>query len=74
MAAASMLIGGAGDYHVMIRYEALYRYETPFLVTVTQHGATLMSKVYGARTNVKTWPFGGDRMGCGAGLVSECVW
>ena len=47
----------------------------PFLVTVKQGGKTLVKEVYGRRTSLKVWPFGGDRMGCGGpGLVAECAW
>ena len=74
VAAASMLIAKADNYHVLIRYEALYRFETPFKVTVSQGGQVVMEEVFGRRTNLKVWPFGGTRMGCGAGLVDECVW
>ena len=58
----------------MVRYEAVYRFETPFEVTVEQGGVVLRSAVYGWRASPKTWAFGGDRMGCGAGEVGECVW
>jgi hypothetical protein len=52
----------------------VYRFETPFKVTIEQAGEVVMEAVYGRRTNLKVWPFGGDRIGCGTGLVAECVW
>lgn len=74
VASASMLIGADDNYHVLVRYEATYRFETPFKVVVEQDGEVVLEEVYGRRSNLKVWPFGGDRMGCGAGLVAECVW
>ena len=62
-AAAAMAIPQADSYHVLIRYEAAYRFETPFEVTIEQQGKQLFRKVYGRRTNKKLWPFGGNRMG-----------
>jgi hypothetical protein len=74
VASASMKIGRTDNYHVLLRYEALYRFETPFRVTVEQGGQVVMEEVYGRRSNLKVWPFSGGRMGCGDGLVAECVW
>lgn len=74
IAAASMLIAAPDDYHVLVRYEALYRFETSFRVTIEQAGQVVLEAVYGRRSNLKVWPFGGGRMGCGDGLVAECVW
>ena len=68
-------VAQADNYTVLVRYEAPYRFEVPFLVTVEQDGKTLLKAVYGRRTSPKVWAFGGDRMGCGGpGLVTECAW
>jgi hypothetical protein len=75
VAAASVTIGQADTYHVLVRYEAPYRFDVPFLVTVKQQGRVLLRKEYGWRATPKLWPFGGTRMGCGGpGLVAECAW
>lgn len=73
VATASMFVAKTDNYHVLLRYEAVYRFETPFKVTVSQGGQVVMQAVYGWRSNLKVWPFGGNRMGCGSGLVDECV-
>lgn len=36
IASATMAIPQADEYSVMMRYEATYRFETPFEVTITQ--------------------------------------
>ena len=68
-----------GTYHVMARYEAGFRFSSPFRIEVKQGAATLFSKVYGLRTTPKVWAFQTARAkdassGCGAGLQPECRW
>eukprot|EP01046_Picozoa_sp_COSAG06_P020245 COSAG06_NODE_1475_length_9337_cov_6.585733_13_plen_123_part_00 len=74
VAAATLTVASDGNYSVLARYEMPYRFEVPYRVQVAQEGKTVFDNVFGRRTNLKIWPFGGDRMGCGSGLVAECHW
>jgi len=47
----------AGRYLVLVRYEAVYRFETQFQVEVEQAGRVRMDRLYGARDNLKIWAF-----------------
>ncbi|MGB9643083.1 MAG: hypothetical protein ACPL3Q_07795, partial [Candidatus Ratteibacteria bacterium] len=51
-------IDKAGEYLVLVRYEAPYRFETQFRIRIEQNGKILMDKLYGARDNLKIWAFG----------------
>lgn len=48
----------AGRYLVLVRYEAAYRFETQFRLKIEQAGRVRLDRLYGARQNVKVWPFG----------------
>jgi hypothetical protein len=48
----------AGRYLVLVRYEAVYRFETQFRVKVEQAGRVRLDRLYGARDNLKIWAFG----------------
>ena len=74
-ATATVRIAQDGDYTVMVRYEALYRFETPFLVTVSQAGKVALERVYGYREGLKVWgyPYGGHPGTC-PDLQAECLW
>jgi hypothetical protein len=75
-AASRVAIKAAGRYSVLLRYEALYRFETPVLVTVSQEGKQLLSRVYGYRESPKVWgvPYGrGNAVLCPY-PTAECVW
>jgi hypothetical protein len=81
-AVATVPVAADGAYTVLIRYEAGYRFSSPFKVTVAQHGRTAFEKVYGLRTTPKVWAFWNSRgppgsdanQGCGPGLQPECRW
>lgn len=47
----------AGTWYVCVRYEAAYRFETEFQLTVKQ-GSPKLTKMYGQRSSPKIWPFG----------------
>ncbi|GIW94542.1 MAG: hypothetical protein KatS3mg110_2583 [Pirellulaceae bacterium] len=47
-----------GRYLVLVRYEAAYRFETQFRVLIEQADRVVFDRLYGARTNLKIWPFG----------------
>ena len=47
----------AGRYLALVRYEAAYRFETQFRLRIEQGGEVRLDRVYGARDNVKVWPF-----------------
>eukprot|EP00937_MAST-01D_sp_MAST-1D-sp2_P004985 g4985.t1 len=78
VAVATVDIGTAGAHQVLVRYEAAYRFETPFTVTVEQAGAVLVANVtYGLRATPKVWAFAAGRASsalCGPGLQGECRW
>src|SRR5262245_30230200 len=46
-----------GRYLALVRYEAVYRFETQFRLQVEQGGKKLLDRLYGARDNVKVWAF-----------------
>eukprot|EP00041_Stephanoeca_diplocostata_P032483 m.1041146 g.1041146 ORF g.1041146 m.1041146 type:complete len:1572 (-) comp24157_c0_seq4:1290-6005(-) len=74
-ATAQFPIPQHGQFHVLLRYEAGYRFNSPFRVTVKQRGAVVFSKVYGLRSSLRVWSFGGcgPTQGQGiASLVDEC--
>jgi hypothetical protein len=60
-------VPAAGRYLALARYEAAYRFETQFRLTVEQGGRTLLDRVYGARANPKVWAFR-------EGLKPEVAW
>jgi hypothetical protein len=69
----------AGKWYVCVRYEAAYRFETEFKVTILQHGSSKLSKIYGQRGSNKIWSFGWslrnhEIAGCGANPTPECHW
>jgi len=82
IARATITVTEDGEYMVMARYEALYRFETGFKVTVEQGGKTLLSDVYGRRSNPKVWgqkgqgtaTFNESGANCAELLNPECVW
>lgn len=76
LAASVVSIKGAGTYTVLLRYEALYRFETPVLVTVAQEGKVLLSRVYGYRESPKVWgvPYGAGNAKLCPYPTAECVW
>ena len=47
-----------GQYLVLVRYEAAYRFETRFTVRIEQNGKKVFERLYGARDNLKIWAFG----------------
>ncbi|MFO0965779.1 MAG: beta-galactosidase trimerization domain-containing protein [Gemmataceae bacterium] len=47
----------AGKYLALVRYEAAYRFETQFTLTVEQAGAKKLERLYGARDNLRIWAF-----------------
>jgi hypothetical protein len=70
-----------GVWYVCVRYEAAYRFETEFTVTVAQGETTdrTFSKLYGQRASDKIWSFGyslrnHEIAGCGANPTPECHW
>jgi hypothetical protein len=48
----------AGRYLALVRYEAVYRFETQFRLKVGQGGQAKLDRLYGARDNLKVWAFG----------------
>lgn len=56
-ATTGIQVPAAGRYLVLVRYEAAYRFETQFRVVVEQNGRQVLDRLYGARQNLKIWPF-----------------
>ncbi|MCM8765161.1 MAG: hypothetical protein NC830_07385, partial [Candidatus Omnitrophica bacterium] len=57
IATINVRIDEPGEYLVLVRYEAPYRFETQFRVIIQQDGKTLMDRLYGARENLRIWAF-----------------
>lgn len=67
----------AGRYLALVRYEAAYRFETQFRLKIEQNGQVKLDRLYGARDNVKIWPWrqGLKKEVCwGWGAVENVVW
>ncbi|MCH8829464.1 MAG: beta-galactosidase trimerization domain-containing protein, partial [Planctomycetes bacterium] len=76
-ASRNIRITKAGRYLVLIRYEAAYRFETQFRVQIHQNGKTVFHRLYGARKNVKIWPFSQKlkaEVAWSWGAVENIVW
>jgi hypothetical protein len=57
-ASLEVRVPAAGRYLALVRYEAVYRFETRFRLRVEQGGKTRLDRLYGARENLKIWAFG----------------
>ncbi len=57
VATVDVQIPTSGAYLVLARYEATYRFETSFRITVEQSGKKKLDRLYGARANTKIWAF-----------------
>lgn len=66
-ASIQLQIEEGGDYLVLARYEAAFRFETQFMIRIEQGGQTVFERMYGARDNIKIWPFR-------RGLQTEIAW
>jgi hypothetical protein len=51
-------VPNAGRYLALVRYEAVYRFQTQFRLKVEQGGQVKLDRPYGARDNLKVWAFG----------------
>ncbi len=69
VATTQVEIPKAGKYLALVRYEAAYRFETQFTLEIEQGGKTVFKRLYGARDNMKIWPFKGT-----GGLAKEVGW
>ncbi|MBI2194086.1 MAG: hypothetical protein HYU36_19090 [Planctomycetes bacterium] len=56
-AVAEVQIPADGSYHVCVRYEACYNFETRFGLRIEQGGQTVLQRTYGGMNNVKLWAF-----------------
>ena len=78
-AVATVPISADGSFAVMLRYEAAYRFSSPFRVTIEQNESVVFTKLFGLRTTKKLWAnynqrWGDWTQGCGPGLQAECAW
>jgi hypothetical protein len=67
VAAHEVHVPAPGRYLALVRYEAVYRFETQFRLRIEQNGRTLLDRLYGARENLKIWAFGNK-------LTNEVSW
>lgn len=67
----------AGKYKVLVRYEAVYRFETQFKLAIEQQGQKKFNQLFGARDNLKVWAFRQGlkkEVGWPWGAVENVVW
>ncbi len=57
----------AGNYFVLVRYEAPYRFHAHFRVEVEQAGRVKLRRLYGSSEQLRIWPFG-------KGLAEDLTW
>ncbi len=77
IAAIDVKIDEPGEYLVLARYEAPYRFETQFRVKIEQDGKILLDRLYGARENTRIWAFGQKlkkEVAWSWGAVENIVW
>ena len=77
IATINFRIDSEGDYLVLVRYEAVYRFETQFRVKIEQNRKILMDRLYGSRENLKIWAFGKKlqkEVAWSWGAVENIVW
>jgi hypothetical protein len=76
-AVMTVRIPSAGRYLALVRYEAAPRFQTQFHLRIEQAGKVKLDRLYGARGNVKVWPYG-ERLKPEAlepwGAVENVVW
>ena len=73
-AAITVRVPRAGRYLALVRYEAVYRFETQFTLRIEQGGRVRLQRLYGARKNPKVWPFGQRIKDEAGGAVDNVVW
>jgi hypothetical protein len=66
-ASLTVQVPKAGRYLALVRYEAAYRFQTQFRLLIEQNGHEKLSRLYGARENIKIWAFGRK-------LAKEVAW
>ena len=77
LATIQVQIPAAGRYLALIRYEAAYRFETQFKLTIEQNGQKKLDRSYGARNNLKIWAFSQKlktEVAWSWGAVENIVW
>jgi hypothetical protein len=57
VASVTVSIPNSGRYLALVRYEAAPRFETRFTLRIEQGGKRRLDRLYGARDNLKVWPF-----------------
>lgn len=70
-------VSAAGRYLALIRYEAVYRFETRFRLRIEQGGQVKLDRPYGARDQPKIWAFRQglkNEVGLDWGPVENTVW
>ena len=56
-ASMAVTITENGKHHVLVRYEAAYRFSTEFRIRIEQGGKKVFDRLYGSRENLKIWAF-----------------
>ena len=81
-ATATVAVPAAGKWQLLVRYEALNRFDTNFRVTLSQKGVKKLDAVFGLLTNLKIWAYSSPHRNfeglngtiCGPGLNAVCKW
>lgn len=76
-ASLKITVANPGKFLALIRYEAAYRFETRFRLEIYQGENRVWSRSYGARSNLKIWPFGErlkTEVGWSWGAGENIVW
>jgi hypothetical protein len=77
VASLDVNVSEAGQYLALVRYEAVYRFETQFKLRIEQAGQLKLERLYGARQNKKLWAFGQKlqtEVAWSWGAVENVVW
>jgi hypothetical protein len=77
LATIDVVVPEAGRYLALVRYEAVYRFQTQFKLRVEQQGQVKLDRLYGARENNKIWAFGNKvkpEVMWSWGAVENLVW
>ena len=88
-ATATLQLPAAGEWSVLMRYEAAAHFSSGFRLQIIQRKRVVFDRLYGMRGDLKLWAFVGGRVaGPGGGqvmygrtpcsdggtLAAECVW
>lgn len=75
-ATADIFVPKSGAYTILVRYEAGYRFSSPFTVSIAQGGNTVFHQLYGNKESPRVWGFSGctSKYSGLDSLSQECRW